>query len=149
MGQWVDGVSLPEPVLTWNYLRHHLESLGYNVLTICLTFFKWPLLCNIVIVRNINSLKLGDASASVNWVVIGSYEWVNARKTLLECVSNGVMSFLHYPIDVMARRLFFDCQSSPHEQNTMKFELKQDFFQENVEYKMSIFQTSVHHIIEA
>ena len=46
-----------------------------------------------------------------------SYQWVSARKAQLQCVSNGVTSFLHQPIDIFFRIAWlalgqsYDCPS--------------------------------------
>ena len=34
-----------------------------------------------------------------------TYRWVSAKKTSLKCVSNGIMSFLHYPSDIIHQNL--------------------------------------------
>ena len=46
----------------------------------------------------INTLRPDDAYICI-------YRWVSGRKTQLQCVSNGVTSFLHQPIDMWLNRI--------------------------------------------
>ena len=41
------------------------------------------------------------AQPRLPWISVSRYWWVNARKMLLQCISNGVMSFWHWPINII------------------------------------------------
>ena len=52
-----------------------------------------------------------------------TYWWISARKLSLQCVSNGVMSFLHYAIDILNITFVFGrCRRSLAAMTSVKYE---------------------------
>ena len=87
------------------YNPHYIGSLSEAMAVIDPMYIMFTRVCagwnsiNFILSREIemqyqrNSKTL--ATGEVHLEMIGTYRWVSARKTLLQCVSTGVTSFLH------------------------------------------------------
>ena len=81
----------------------------------CIHPVKGALVIKTIALSSLEVLKVTFAAISnreytpfrdktVTLTVVITYRLVGARKTYLQCVSNGFMSFLHYPIDMLISR---------------------------------------------
>ena len=102
-----------------------MDQWWHGLLThMCITTPGTNLKQSVIFIRNIFGLRWESISRLCllhHLILTSILRWVSARKTKLQCVSNGVTSFLHQPIDFICYTFYTISNSdSLRERNSMQ-----------------------------